>query len=383
MDNSYMNLIVSNQKIDYQKTPVMSYQEFCSKAFSGEGLYVTGKVYINVHDIQPDVYEAIKGSSQCVLITPDGEVPEFISSEGTQVENWDFLNNATNPGNLSVQDAAVANLLSSDGEEDNHEDKLARVVVFGSAKGGSGKTFTSVMSAYQYAITHPHQKIALVDFDVIDGQVGITIHCKNPTMKNYYLEYQKGNRGFPTLHGFAVHGGEKMPQNIDFYLAPSTGNAIENTEFWVHIIDLVIHNYDLVVFDTGIDYLGKPAISFAYKAADRINLTTTTSIKSVNSVKKQIDNLTGKIQNGIFEPSDEIGSKIGIVITQVVPSAKTMNEVVFGQLMMSGPIVCIFGVLTDSIAEAEYYGKWNVFDKNRKIAKAFRDLIEGEPKVSK
>lgn len=302
------------------------------------------------------------------------------------IDNSIFRNKADNNANNENNDndvnddmmqESIENLLNEsmyDYDSESKGDKNARIIVFGSSKGGTGKTFTSIMSTYRYAKMHKNEKIALVDFDIIDGQVGISIHKIKPTMRNYLKEYQKGYCDFQTMHNFCIKANDPFPQNVDFYLAPSNGTVIDDDDFWFNIINNCIKNYDVVVFDTGIDYLNIKPISYAYKIADKVNLVTTTSIKSVNSVTKQISKLKGETKNLVFDKDDEIGSRLNIIITQMVTTNK-MNKTIYNTLSSKCNIVATFGVLTDSISQAEFYGRWDVFDKNAAINKAFDDIM--------
>lgn len=285
--------------------------------------------------------------------------------------------NSDNDVNDDIMQESIENLLNEsmyDYDSESKGDKNARIIVFGSSKGGTGKTFTSIMSTYRYAKMHKNEKIALVDFDIIDGQVGISIHKIKPTMRNYLKEYQKGYCDFQTMHNFCIKANDPFPQNVDFYLAPSNGTVIDDDDFWFNIINNCIKNYDVVVFDTGIDYLNIKPISYAYKIADKVNLVTTTSIKSVNSVTKQISKLKGETKNLVFDKDDEIGSRLNIIITQMVTTNK-MNKTIYNTLSSKCNIVATFGVLTDSISQAEFYGRWDVFDKNAAINKAFDNIM--------
>lgn len=285
-----------------------------------------------------------------------------------------------NPAGQDLDDAEreVTNLLS-----DSVGDAGCRggkVYVFGSSKGGTGKTFTAIISTYRYAKTHPHQKIALVDFDIIDGQVGISIHRVKPTIRKYFSEYQKGYRDFRTMHEFCVHAREPFPQNVDFYLAPSNNARINDDAFWLNVIKNCIENYDMVVFDTGIDYINLRPISYVYKCADKILLITTTSIKSVNSVTKQIGRLKGEIPSkddqghDVFTEQDEIAKRLHVVITQMLPTNE-MNRTIYNTLAAKAPVAATFGVITDSVSRAEFFGEWSIFDKNSGVLSALDKIM--------
>ena len=421
-------VVVSNEKITQNSfippnSKIISYDDFKQQAFYGDGIDENDIYMINVNNIENEVFNVTKEVQFIKYFTLNNSIPNFID---VNVDNWStqtdsaFNNNinnslgvnyntneSNNPSspntinninntpdsslnqgynnqneeNLSENDKlmqeAVSNLLDESINSESPSvsgDKDAKIYVFGSSKGGTGKTFTSIISTYRYAKTHPHQKIALLDFDIIDGQVGISIHKIKPTMRNYFTDYQKGYRDFETMHNYCTHANSPYPQNVDFYLAPSSGKVINNDDFWFNIIENAIKNYDVVVFDTGIDYLNIIPISYAYKIADKINLVTTTSIKSVNSVTKQISKLKGETINDTYSKDDEISSKLNVIITQMV-NTNTMNKTIYSTLSNKCNVVATFGVITDSISQAEFYGMWDIFDKNGPINDALDKIM--------
>lgn len=396
-------IIVSNERVDRPAEMHLNYTTFIEKAFSEAGLDIDNGLAININNIEKSIFNEVNGIDGVIFFTLNGSYPSFANR--ASIQNWapkpnNRTTNTTDAGNFAASNSmsepddalkeSIENLINSVdcGEESftvESNQKDARVVVFGSSKGGTGKTFTSIISTYRYAKTHPNERIALVDFDIIDGQVGISIHKVRPTMARYYTEYQKGYRDFRTMKNFAVKANNIYPQNVDFYLAPSSGNSIENQDFWLNVIQNCIENYDVVVFDTGIDYLNITPISYAYKIADKINLVTTTSIKSVNSVTKQIGRLKGEInspgkdENGnniecVFSKDDEISPRLNIIITQML-NTNSMNKTIYSTLSEKCNVIATFGVITDSVSQAEFYGRWDVFDKNEAINKTLDDIM--------
>lgn len=419
-------IIVSNKRVKGRNEQHMSYDEFKEKAFSEEGLDINDTLIINIHDMQLDEYNAAAESDSIQFFSLTGTCPNWCNVN--KIQDWSAYSegNATSQKieqkatsqpsesekpktsieipdmnfgefNKSEQNQVDQNegpqqrVLNADTEQEityllddanngDSENSGAKVFVFGSSKGGTGKTFTAIMSTYRYAKTHPHQKIALVDFDIIDGQVGISIHKVKPTIRKYLAEYQKGYDDFRTMHEFCVHAKDPFPQNVDFYLAPSNNARINDDNFWLNVIKNCIENYDVVVFDTGIDYINLRPISYVYKCADKILLVTTTSIKSVNSVTKQIGRLKGEIdskdQNGrnVFSQDDGIAPHLNIIITQMLPSNE-MNKTIYNSLASKANVVATFGVITDSVSRAEFFGEWNVFDRNSGVNKAFDDIM--------
>lgn len=259
------------------------------------------------------------------------------------------------------------------------ENKEAKVFVFGSSKGGTGKTFTCLISAYRYAKVHPYEKIAVADFDIIDGQVGISIFQIEPTMMGYWNRYVSGDNSFSTMKSYSTKCPH-FPSNIDFYLAPRD-YYINDKKFWISMIENLVKNYDTVFFDTGIDYINYSPISFAYKIADRVVLTSTTSIKSVSSVLKQIQKLKGTLSsknaNGdeIFKESDNIGPKLRLAITRYDRNDPT-NKIVLETFRQNIKINAIFKDYSSDISRAEYHREWDIFDNNKKFNEYLDKLVD-------
>lgn len=274
---------------------------------------------------------------------------------------------------------ALESLLNAD---DSHvrksSNKKAKVLLFGSSKGGTGKTFTCLLTAYHYAKVHPNEKIALVDFDIIDGQVGIVINKLGPTLYDYYKRYKAGNQSYEDLE-FAKVKNDQFTQNIDFYLAPPQDiqEITENKDFWQNIYTLLLKNYDIVFFDTGIDYLGKSPISMVYKGADKILLTCNPSINSVRSILKQIKTLKGLRQNKVFTAEDALGSKISIILTRVSADDKVFDLVV-STLQQQAPICAAFGNMDNAISKTEWYQDWHLWDNKNGINRYLDEIAKLE-----
>lgn len=410
-----MNLIVSNDT--NKKYPVegrvLSIDDFMKEATSDEGLELDGKLYFNVNLLDEDLYNQIKESfpDYGFFKTEDITKPfitetieDFQEKQAPapqtapqQNYNAPANNNASNtyhnvgeksfdpndiPDTLGEEEKMnMESLLRTTTEAENlpaqnteeGEGNPGRVILFGSSKGGTGKTFTCLISAYRYSKTHPNERIALADFDIIDGQVGISIHKVTPTVFNYYKQWKMGQRDFSTMSASRCQS-ERFPSNIDFYLAPKD-NLINNDEFWSNVFLNLIDNYDVIFFDSGIDYLNYTPISTLYKIADKIVLISTTSIKSVSSVIKQIGKLKGEIPNKVFSAEDEIGPRLNLVLTQVGKNDE-MNATIMKTFQEKVPIIAVFGQISSDVQRAEFFGEWNIFDKNTRFNEALDKICQ-------
>lgn len=371
------DLIVSNQvEFDQSQHPgnVVNYIEFIQMA-SGPGLNIDGNLYLNVHDIDEGIYGQLRGSGAKYFRTGGAPMPSWFmeSAEDWTVGSTVGTFNTTSPTSGGSQlDGGLASAVSSmfDAAADANLDspggsQEAKVYVFGSSKGGVGKTFTGLLSAYRYGRTHPEERIAFVDFDIVDGQVSLAIHKLQPNLRKFIDMWNSGQRTFNDLKGCSVRNSH-FPQNVDFYLAPSSGYVFQNNDFWADLIELLVANYDVVIFDTGIDYLNLVPIIMVYKTADKILLVTSTTIKSVASVLKQINKLTGEYATHSYSAEDELGPRINIVITGMRRDS-AVNSMVFEKLSAAAPVVATFGQIDALVEAAEYVGNWAAFDSKSEI----------------
>lgn len=279
-------------------------------------------------------------------------------------------------GNITT-DSRIENLLNFD---DMPEDKgnlhSAEVILFGSSKGGTGKTFTCLLSTYRFARKHSNLRIALADFDIIDGQIGITIHKNRPTFFDYYKQYRNGNKGWSALENIAVKNSHFSP-NVDFYLAPPRDipEITNNLDFWDNIFELLITHYDVVFFDSGIDYLGKPPITKLYDLAGKIVLTSNPSINSVKSIIRQLRVLGGIDKNNFFKIEDKILKKVQVVLTRIGKN-EDFNNIARKNIGEYAPVVAEFGNLDELISQTQWYQDWELWDNYPEVLEILDSITE-------
>lgn len=338
---------------------------------------------------QQPVIEEPQYQQQPVMEEPQYQQPQQpVAPEPQPVQVTSGVNLVTGTTNSGmdnkVRQTNISNLIQMDPDEQpSHgtDRKAAKVLLFGSSKGGTGKTFTCIATAYWYAKTHPNEKVALADFDIIDGQVGITVNKIAPTLQNYYNIYMadpKNNKNIYALHNNRVQS-ENFSPNIDFYLAPSQDipQITNNLQFWTDVFQLLITNYDVVFFDSGIDYLGKPPISQLYKIADKILITCNPSINSVKSIVKQFKTLSGKRVNNVFRATDDIMSRVNIILTRVYDN-QDINEFVVSNLVKHAPVIAAFGNIDNIISRIHWYQEWTLIDTNPEITESLTEIASLE-----
>lgn len=414
------NIFVSNNEILSQFDGYKTYNDFVAEVTSSEGLDTPDDlqyIYIDVNDMDETYYNAFKEAlgDYMQLFTLQDEVPDYaenlqyvdlresieeaqeeVNSQESQepqesqiddtqsesleqvedkefvqenkYEYFDINKEETSINNSSVDD--IQNLLTDsaaqrEGKEEEINNKEGEVYATGSSKGGGGKTSTCVLGARRYAKQNPHKKVAIADFDLLDGQLGITIHKIGPTLYDYYSKsWNKGDRDFSYMENYHVNA-DNFPSNLDFYLAPKDV-IIKDQKFWDNVFVNLIKNYDRIYFDTGISYLEYEPIYKLYKIADKVILTSSTSIKSVASVKKQISKLKGLNKNEIFTKEDEMEKTLNLVITQALPDSP-INQQVIETFENDINILGIFPSMIKKFEEAEYYGNWKVFDDSKLV----------------
>ena len=312
-------------------------------------------------------------------------IPQPSMVENTQLAGGIKLagGNSVNTTSKNILTKNMSNLLVYDDYDaitpgENRKSAPAKVILFGSSKGGTGKTFTCLISAYWYAKTHPTERIALADFDIIDGQIGITINKLTPTMQDFYKVAKAGNNDFAHLDNCKVKSDHFSP-NIDFYLAPAQDipTITNDNEFWTDVFKLLITNYDVVFFDSGIDYLGKPPISQLYKIADKIIITCNPSINSVKSVIKQFKTLSGQRINNVFRPGEDILSRTNVVLTRVYDN-QTINDLVVQNIVKFAPVIAAFGNIDSIISQVQWYQQWELIDQNTDITDSLEEITRIE-----
>lgn len=354
---------------------------------------------------QPVVEQSVQPTTEPVVQQPQQveqsqPVVEQSTTQTNDTTNNDSDNNSSssvfntiqsnkinvNPNNIKLTDShmkkTMYNLLQFDDydaatPQSNRKAAPAKVILFGSSKGGTGKTFTCLMCAYWYAKMHPDQRIALADFDIIDGQIGITINKLTPTMNDFYKLCKGGKNEFEHLDNCKVKSSNFSP-NIDFYLAPAQDipEVTNDTEYWTKVFQLLITNYDVVFFDSGIDYQGKAPISQLYKIADKIIVTSNPSINSVKSVIKQFKTLSGQRINNVFKPGEDILSRVNVVLTRVYDN-DAINATVANNIQAHNvPIIAAFGNIDDMISQVQWYQMWDLIDSNKDITDSLEEITD-------
>lgn len=373
-----MNVLVTNERIENNSSDyeVMDFNAFYNAATSDVGLNISGDLYIDVNSLPPgeeqQTYESLNsaGGADVIWFTVDSKNPPI------------WFNGELAPcpigGSDSPMDDATAaelagalDILDTDINQTDDGDTIGRIITFGSAKGGSGKTFTSIITAVYYAKDHPNEKVCLFDLDVEEPQVGAAIKKLGPTVKKFYEDYLNGDTGFEYMERCKVNI-DRMPKNLDFYLSPRGLHPIKDNDFWEQCMTNLFLNYDLVVLDTGTTYMQVPAIASAYKVADKINIVTMANLPSSVAISDQIKRLTGETQNDVYSREDGLENKINLIITNARENA--ICNTIIKRMAQEAPICAKFGDLVDKINRCQILSEWDIFDNNAGFREGIRDI---------
>lgn len=375
MMDANKNFLITNANKTFDNYNQLSWDEFISAATNANTPFSTEPgqlIYVDTaclpsEDMAAQLNEAFS------------EGLNWISFDESKVPEWFQYPLSTLPGDLNseaLNDDQARNLASTmdffdqTPQEQEESEKIGRIVTFGSAKGGSGKTFTSIITATYYAKEHPEEKVCLLDLDVEEPQVALVVKQLVPNMKKFYTSFQTGDKSFDAMKQCVVHG-HNMPKNLDFYLTPRDTNPILDDDFWNTVMTNLFYNYDMIFLDTGTTYMQTAPIIKAYKVADKICLVTMASLASSIAVQQQIQRLTGEIANQVYTPEDELGPKINLIVTNSYPD--TITKSIIQKMGECAPIIACFGNLHAEINRIQILGEWNYFDDNE----GFREGIRG------
>lgn len=347
---------------------VSQFGEFFTAVTEGDGVDADA-IYIDINSVpSEDVYEALSAVDIIEWVDFEGKQPDwFTGSLSTLPEEMDP--DALDSTSMDELGNALS-LLDYDGSQENEEgQKVGKIITFGSAKGGSGKTFTSLITAVYYAKDHPNERVCILDLDIEEPQLAIVIKVLSPTVKKFYSSFIAGDTSFETLSKCKCNNVH-FPSNLDFYLTPRDLHPIQDQEFWECIMFNLFYNYDMVFLDTGTTYMETPAIISAYKIADKVNIVSMANLASTVTVGNQIKRLTGQTENNVYSAEDGIADKLNLIITNAYNDIVCNN--IIDTLARECPVIAKFGNLTQKINEIQVLSKWDALDDDI----AFRESVK-------
>ena len=200
---------------------------------------------------------------------------------------------------------------------------LGQVVAVTSSKGGSGKSTVAVSLAtylahasensYKEGLAPRPLKVAILDLDIRDGQLGFLTGTTKPTV----LTIRSEEVSKESIEKTAIHSSRLK---CDLFLAPKRPRASDDTPpaFYAELIQMLKTMYDYIILDTSVNYLDPLLESVAYPIADQIVFVTDMAVNSIFSMSRWIREVTNPTTNkGMGISSKKIAVVVNKALTEV------------------------------------------------------------------
>lgn len=260
-----------------------------------------------------------------------------------------------------------------------NEEKLGKVVAVTSSKGGSGKSTIAISLASYIArsselskkegLEDKKLKVAIVDLDIRDGQLGFLTGFYKPTVLSIVL---KDEVSVQTVSETTI---ESDGLKCDLYLAPKNPRASEDTppQFYNELIQTLRAMYDYIILDTSVNYLDPLLEEVAYPSADQIIFVTDLGVNSIFGMTRWIQEVTGA---GVGSKSNGQGvnkNKIGIVVNKSLTDVG-MDVEKIRKASMSLPVLSVLPSLPKLVTAAANNQSLELLTHNAEVNKALRRL---------
>lgn len=351
-----------NQDIElsYMKSPVNVYKYEDDKKKAKEEPAPVEEIEEEqvIVDEEPKVVEIPKPEP---VVAPVVEQKEVQLNKKSGVE--DFANLASlikNVDDVSTTDNADAD---------------AKILAFYSAKGGSSKSTTALMTVYHYAKTHPTARVACLDLDVYDPQVSIIASMPHKSIAAYYKNYLAGETEFENLKKCAATK-PSFAQNVDFYLPPSLPieEINDNRDFWICLLKHLSEHYDFIVIDTMPEFYDNIVATTILNAVDKVIIPSNTSINSVKSVYKQLQIFAGDARVASFKPDKDLLNKCFVSIAKMNPKSTMVNATIKEWFTKYVPVCAEFGIIEDEIEQMHWYQNWDIIFDRPEVVKQLEQI---------
>lgn len=221
-------------------------------------------------------------------------------------------------------------------------------IAVASSKGGSGKSTTSLMLAAQiahssYAAGKP-LKVALVDLDTEDAQIGAMIGHVMPTALNIRVQEEWSDEAIRS------HMVRANDLGVDCLLAPMRPRSADvvGPEFYKVVIKSLQRQYDVVILDCSVRYLSPLLSQVAFQMSDEILVTTTMVVTAVSGLARMVREMTTPENHGGMGLPRQ---KIGIVVSQNLPDVgMTRDDILAAGLGV--PVVGVIPLATKDVIAA-------------------------------
>ncbi len=253
-----------------------------------------------------------------------------------------------------LNSGAAANIVGEIGDVDiSHEGMVFTVT---SAKGGVGKSTVSQLLAAQLGLGGSRDgvplKVAIVDLDTYDSQLGFVINKMRPTSLNIKAT---GDIGPKTIMANMIKS-----EMFGSYclLAPIRGNNAPDVDaaFYTPVINNMRAMFDYIIIDTSVQYHDE-LVPTALRISDGIIYVTDQDIKSIGGMSRWMQHVTSPEENGGYAiPKD----KIGLVINKALSADVNMST---EKIHRANNGARILGVIPANIGE--FVGATNNYSMTR------------------
>lgn len=254
---------------------------------------------------------------------------------------------------------------------------LGQIIAVTSSKGGSGKStvavtlasylaHSSMRSVETGAVDRP-LKVAILDLDIEDGQIGFIAGSIQPTILNMRT------RGISQA-AFEDTVIKSKRLGVDLILAPKRPRSSADTppQFYREVIDFLKQRYDYVILDTSVRYMDPLLEQVAYPMADAIVFVTDIVIQSVMSMTRWVQEVTWPVEkNGMGIPA----SKIGLVVNKAIADVH-MNGT---RIAKAAPGVAVVSVIPNNaklMAHAANLQAMQVVLNHPEIRKSYKRIAD-------
>lgn len=258
------------------------------------------------------------------------------------------------------------------------DEKLGKVISVTSSKGGSGKSTIAVsLGSYiarssliskRQGLEQKALKVAIVDFDVRDGQIGFLTGFQKPTILKLVLldEMTKDN----VQETAAIYSDSLK---CDLYLAPKQPRSADDIapQFFNELIQTLRAVYDYVILDTSVNYLDPLLEQVAYPSSDQIIFVTDLGVNSVFGMTRWIQEVTGMGSQSAGRGVSK--NKIGVVVN------KALNDVGMDierirHSSMGLPLLSVLPSLPKLVTAAANKQSLDLLTTNDEVNKSLRRL---------
>lgn len=253
------------------------------------------------------------------------------------------------------------------------------VIASTSSKGGSGKSSVgfllasqiaqSSQKAYNEGKTERPLKVAIIDLDTRDGQLGFLIGDTSPTSLNIRLA---PNWGPEVIQNNMIHD-EKS--GVHVLLAPKRVRTAEDTgpEFYEAVITNMRSMFDVIVLDTSVNYMDSLIYDVALPLSDMVLFVTNLGPTSVYGMARWFEEVTQPID--AHTPPVISRDKIGLVVNQVLPNVG-MDQSKIVRAGMGAPLVAAIPAETQAFLLAANKNRLAEMLLHKNIGMQFYNLAE-------